>query len=162
MSTFKNNTGKLLILPGPTGGERFLADGDEFSDSNYYKRFCPDPLTLVADDGAPWVDGDPASGSVVKSHNLLVAAASTWTDNEVDYESLIGGPAHYIQIECTSGEVLVALNGNTGANDTFLLASGETQKFDSGDILVGKIQFDASYSGAAGGAVSIIATGKPS
>lgn len=160
MSTFINNTQQRLILPTPTGAQRILNPGDQFDGSNYYKRFVgSDGLTLATDDGATWAVGEPSAGSVKRTRTIVVDNASVYDDNQIDLVALIGAAAHYIQIECTAGEVLYRFNGDTNAEAGTILSNGETQTFERYDFLASSIEFDASYSGATGGTVTVTAIG---
>ena len=157
MSTFRNNTPNRLIIPTPKGAQRILDPGDQFNGSNYYKRFAD--LTVVVDDGAAWAVDEPSAGSVKRTRTLVVAAASTWGDNSIDFLTLIGAAAHYIQIEVISGEDRYRFNGDENAEAGTILANGESQSFERDDFLAESIQFDASYSGASGGTVIVTAIG---
>src|SRR5690606_14852280 len=132
MSTFKNNTQQRLIIPTPKGAQRILNPGDQFDGSNYYKRFVgSDGLTLVVDNGAAWAVDEPSAGAVKRTRTVVVSAASTYTDagNQIDFVELIGAPAHYIQLEVTSGEVRYRFNGDTDAEAGSILDANETQTF---------------------------------
>jgi hypothetical protein len=104
------------------------------------------------------VSGEPSSGSIKRTRTLVVAAASSWNDNSIDFIDLIGAPAHYIQIEVNSGEVRYRFNGDNNPDASTILSSNESQTFERDDFLAASIQFDASYSGA-GGTVTVTAIG---
>lgn len=159
MSTFKNNTPNRLILPTPKGAQRILNPGDTFEGSNYYKRFTD--LTVVSDDGSAWAVDEPSAGSVKRTRTVTVANGSTWAANAIDFLTLLGAPAHYIQIEVTSGEVQYRFNGDTHAEAGSILSNAESQTFERDDFLAESIEFDASYSGATGGTVVVTAIGDP-
>ena len=160
MSTFTNNTPNRLIIPTPKGAQRILDPGDSFQGSNYYKRFTD--LTVDTDDGSAWATDEPSSGSVKRTRTLVVDAASTWEDNSIDFNDLLGGPAHYVQIEVTSGEVQYRFNNDENAEAGTILGNNESQTFERDDFLADSIQFDASYSGASGGTVVVTVIGQPS
>jgi len=157
MSTFTNNTKSQLILPTPKGAQRILNPGDSFQASNYYKRFKD--LTVTVDDGAAWAVDEPSSGSIKRTRTVIVAAASVWADNSIDFVALLGAPAHYIQIEVSSGEVRYRFNNDADPEASSILANNESQTFERDDFLASSIQFDASYSGASGGTVTVTAIG---
>jgi hypothetical protein len=159
MSTFRNNTPNRLIIPTPKGAQRFLDPGDTFEGSNYYKRFTD--LTVVTDDGSAWAVDEPSAGSVKRTRTLVVQNGSSWADNSIDFLTLLGAPAHYIQIEVSAGEVQYRFNGDTNPEAGSILSNNESQTFERDDFLAESIQFDASYSGASGGTVVVTAIGDP-
>jgi len=159
MSTFRNNTPNRLIIPSLKGAQRILDPGDTFEGSNYYKRFTD--LTVVSDDGAAWAVGEPSAGSVKRTRTLVVAGASTWAANSIDFLTLLGAAAHFVQIEVTAGEVQYRFNNDEDAEAGTILSNGESQTFERDDFLAESIQFDASYSGASGGTVVVTAIGNP-
>lgn len=160
MSVFTNNTNAQIIVDGPTGKKYSLAPGDVLEGSNFFKRYVGTGLlTLTTDDGSVWVDGDAASGKVARSSSVSVGGSSGFDDNELDYEALIGGPASYLQITCESGAVQVRINED--ADSDFTMAANDIQRFDTGDLLVNKVQFSTDFSGGSAAVLSVIATGKP-
>lgn len=88
--------------------------------------------------------------------NTTVTAGTTYAANTIDIISLTGGkPAAYTQMTNSSGdEVNVKLNGRADA--IFVLAASSTQIFNAGDLLLDKIQFDNSESGAVTSVVTTI------
>ena len=142
-----------------------LKPDEQFSGSSFFKRFVdPMMLKLITDDGSVWPEswpiapGSEGAGAVSRSQEITVAAGTTWLDNDTDLDALIGGPAYYLDIE-TDQDIRVRINGDTGSD--FLLQSSSIRKFDRGDILISRIQFDNSSSGALTASVSLFAVGVP-
>jgi hypothetical protein len=163
MSIFTNETNAEIILDGPRGEKYFLKHGDVLEGSNFFKRYVqPRLLTLTVDDGSPWVDGESGSGKVLRSSSVTVLAETDFDDvgNEISYQSIIGGPASFVQISCQSGAAKVRINGDEQSD--FLIAADEVQIFDDGDMLIDTLQFSTDFSGGAQTVFAIIATGKPS
>lgn len=161
MSTFTNNTNAQIIVDGPTGKKYSLAPADTLEGSNFFKRYVGvGLLTLTTDDGSVWVDGDPASGKVLRTSNVTVGSASDFEDNILDYDALIGGPASYVQITCISGVARVRVNEDDDSD--FLMEANDIQRFDTGDLLVNKLQFSTDFSGGSAAVLTVLATGKPS
>jgi hypothetical protein len=160
MSVFSNNTQAEIIVEGPTGIKRVLSPGESFTGSNFYKRWvAANMLTLDEDDGSTWIDGDPASGKVLRTSNVVIGGASGFDDNELDYEALIGGPASFVQITCVSGTVTVRINEDS--NTDMVIEADVTQTFQQGDLFVSKIQFSTDFSGGSASTVVVLATGRP-
>jgi hypothetical protein len=137
-----------------------LADGDTFTDSNYFKRFCYPQVSLedailevVDDDGSVYSDV-PAENTFpvvwLPGTSGVLAAGDTYDDTNMalDIAETYGGYATFVQISNydSNDDCRVRLNGSTSAVLTVQNAS--TQVFDSGDIAITSIEFDNSASGA--------------
>jgi len=148
---------RSVYVMGPNRINRLLADGETFTDCNYWKRFAYPQVALqdaivevVTDDGS--VYSDVASENTFPVvENFAVLLNDTYEDQYLDILSDHGGYAVFTQItNQTSGEAIkVGLNGTVGDPAAiFDLAGGDTQIFNSGDLSIGLIAFDNSFSGA--------------
>lgn len=158
---FTTSVSRTINVTGPRRIQRQLKDGETFTDSNYWKRFAYPQLSLadafievVTDDGSVYSD--------VESENVypvvwapgtsgVVASGETYDDTNMalDIVATYGGPAMFVQIQNTdsSNAIKIKLNGSTSAILT--LQANSTQIFNSGDLVISKIEFDNSFSGAA-------------
>lgn len=158
---FTTSVSRTINVTGPRRIQRQLKDGETFTDSNYWKRFAYPQVSkedafieVVTDDGSVYSD--------VESENVypviwtpgasgLIASSKTYTDTNMslDIVATYGGPAVFVQIQNmdSSNAVKVKLNGSTSAILT--LQANSTQIFNSGDLVISKIEFDNSFSGAA-------------
>lgn len=157
---FTTSVSRTINVTGPKRIQRQLKDGETFTDSNYWKRFAYPQVALtdafievVTDDGSVYSD--------VESENVfpvvwtpgtsgLIASGKTYTDTNMslDIVATYGGPAMFVQIQNTDSNsaVKVKLNGSTNAIVT--LQANSTQIFNNSDLVVSKIEFDNSFSGA--------------
>ena len=160
---FATSKQRTVMVTGPNRIYRKLADGETFTDCNYWKQFAYPQCSLedafievVTDDGSVW--------SSVASENTypvvwlpggtedgVIAAGDDDSDTNMslDIVGTYGGPAVFVQIQNTdsSNSVQVILNGSADA--TFTLGAESTQIFNQGDLVVTSIAFDNSASGAA-------------
>jgi hypothetical protein len=162
---FSTSKQRSIYVQGPKGIHRKLKDGDTFTDSNYYMQFVY-PNCALEDAFLEVVTDDGSSYSDVEAENVyplvwlpgadgIIGAGDTSDDDnmELDIVGTYGAPAVFVQIQNTdSASVQVILNGSADA--TFTLDGSSTQIFNSGDIVVTKIGFDNSASGA--GAVDAV------
>jgi hypothetical protein len=152
---------RTIMVTGPNRIQRQLNDGDTFTDCNYWKQFAYPQTTLdkafitvVTDDGSVY--------STVASENVYPVVWTPGTDGVIgagdapedtnmslDIMSEYGGTAVFVQIQNTdsSDSVKVKLNGS--ANAIFTLAANSSQIFNHGDLVISKIEFDNTASGAA-------------
>lgn len=144
---------RTVYIMGPNKVNRKLADGEIFTDSNYYKRFCYPQvpysqaiLKCLVDDGSVYSD-DANANTYPKVYHLACAAESTYADNVADIATDTASYAVFVQITNThtSQPVNVKLNGVADAY--FTLAGGASQAFNEGDLQVTKIEVDNSASG---------------
>lgn len=158
---FTTSKQRSMYVAGPKGIRRQLVDGETFTDSNYWKQFAYPQLSLenafievVTDDGSvysdvesentymrvwlPGTDGSIAGGDAPEDTNMSLDIVDTY-----------GAPAVFVQIvnSDNSDSVRVKLNGSDDA--IFTLQANSSQIFNRGDIVVTKIEFDNSASGAA-------------
>jgi len=150
---------RTMYVTGPRLIWRKLFDGETFTDCNYWKRFAVPQAALedafievLVDDGAVFSDitlentfpvvfgGDSA---------YTVAAADTFATNSIDVIGSYGGFAKFVQIKnfgtaSPAQDIKVQLNGSTSA--VFMLAAGDTQIFNAGDLFVSKLAFEGGSS----------------
>lgn len=153
-----NSIQRTLYAPGPNNTFRKLVDGATFDDCNYWKKYAiPNVLPqyafieVVTDDGSPYVDGMDSTFPIV--YNLVVAPASTYAANVADILTDHGGYAKFVQVVVTNEDVNMRINGTAVIN----IPANTTQTFNSGDLLIGKLEFDNSDSGATTATVQILA-----
>lgn len=148
---FATSIQRTIYVTGPGKTYRKLADGETFTDCNYWKRFAyPNlPLTqafieVVTDDGSVYSDISEEN-TYPKVYDLSVAGASTYEDNVVDILGDTGGHAVFCQITNQDEQaVKVKVNGLA----IFDLPANADQIFNHGDLSVTKLEFDNSTSGA--------------
>lgn len=150
---------RTISVNGPNKVLRVLADGETFTDCNYWKQFAYPQVSLenafievVSDDGSVW--------SATSSENVfplvwlpgddgVVAAGAAPEDDNMSLDIVAehGGPALFVQIKNndSSDSIKVKLNGSTSA--VFTLDANSTQIFNHGDLVITEIAFDNSASG---------------
>lgn len=152
---------RTMMVTGPKGIQRQLADGEQFTDSNYWKQFAYPQVPLeqafinvITDDGSVYSDIPTENVYPVvwlPGTDGVIGAGDDETDTNMslDIVATYGAPAQFVQIQNTdsSDSVQVILNGSADA--TFTLDHSSTQIFNQGDLVVTKIEFDNSASGAA-------------
>ncbi len=150
---------RTMMITGPKNVQRQLKDGETFTDSNYYKRYAFQQVSLEeaileveTDDGSvfsdipsentfpvTWLPGANGDGDLVDG--------DTWTDTNMsrDIVAVHGGPAVFVQINNNDDTAYarVRLNGTA----IFSLAPNSSQIFNNGDLQVTKIEFDNTFSG---------------
>jgi len=160
---FAESIQRSIFVMGPGKSQRLLKDGQTFTDSNYWKRFAYPQVPLneafievVTDDGSVYNDQDGNAGNYPvtwlpgNAGDGIIVANSTYTSNgnSLDIVATYGSAAAFVMIENTdsANPVKVRLNGSASAVLTVEEAS--TKVFDNGDLVVTKIEFDNSASGA--------------
>lgn len=158
---FTTSVSRTINVTGPRRIQRQLKDGETFTDSNYWKRFAY-PQVSLADAFIEVVTDDGSTYSDVPSENVfpvvwapgtdgLIASGDTYTDTNMslDIVATYGGPAMFVQIQnLDSGNAIkVKLNGS--ANAIVTVQANSTQIFNNNDLVINKIEFDNSFSGAA-------------
>lgn len=144
---------RTVYVMGPHKINRKLKDGDTFTDSNYWKRYCATPtgplanenaiVSLVSDDGSVYDDNNPGASTYPKVYNVSVPGNSTVTSNNAlgnlaDILSDTGSYAVYAQLSLSTGtDVKVTMNGST----VFDLPSTLVQIFNPGDFQITKFEF---------------------
>lgn len=150
---------RTIYVAGPHRTYRQLFDGDQFTDCNYWKRFAYPQVPLdqafievVTDDGSVYSDFEDENTYALffgGDSAYTVEAADTFDDNEIDITGTYGGYAKFVQITNLGTtnpdqDIKIKLNGSTSAIMT--LAAGDTQVFNSGDLLVSKLAFEGGDS----------------
>lgn len=147
---------RTVYVMGPGKVNRKLKDGDTFTDSNYWKRYCATPVgpltpeqaivSIVTDDGSVYDDSNLAnSGQYTKVYNVSVPSASTFATNAVDgnYADVLrdtGSYATFAQLTLsTATDVKVKVNGD--ANAIFDITNTTVQIFNPGDISITLLEF---------------------
>lgn len=146
---------RKIFVAGPNGGIRQLADGETFTDCNYWKKFAfpnmPEEqafIVVVSDDGIPWTANGPNTYPLVSTGTIAPGGTEV-----VDYTLTDSGYAVFAQITNTGANTMnVSINGAVTA--TFPLSPGDTQVFNQGDFLIGALVF----SSAAGTTYQVIAS----
>lgn len=160
---FTTSKQRTIYATGPGRSYRKLADGETFTDSNYWKRFAYPQVPLdqafinvVTDDGSVYSDV-ASENTYPRVWDVLVQQGSDFEDNVVDILTDTGTHAVFVQIE-NQGAVAVRVRLNASATAVFDLAAGDTQVFDQGDMSITKIEFINAVSGGAQADVQVIAS----
>lgn len=126
---------------------RLMSDGQTFTDCNYWKRFSYPTLpldqafiTVLSDDGSVYSD-IPEENTFPIAGTYILGSTYT-TPNTINFLTLYGSPATFLQIGVTGATATVQLNGNSSCQ--FTIASGVTQVFNSGDLAITEIQMKGS------------------
>ena len=156
---------RTVELNGPNGVRRVHADGETFTESNYYKKYLaiseggtmPEDaayLTLVTDDGTVWDDFSTVANKFTIVRHLTVDGGTTYTDdgNEIDIATLYGGYASFVQIT-TDEDIHIEINGSSDA--VYNLTAGSLT-FNEGEIAATLLRFDNSDSGATAATVQVM------
>jgi hypothetical protein len=148
---FVTSIQRTIYVTGPNKIYRKLADGDTFTDCNYWKKFAYPQvpydqafIEVVTDDGSIYSD-IPEENNFPTVYDLSVNDGSAFAANEADIVGDYGYPANFVQInsiDASGGDIRVKLNGLAGA--IFDLKAGDTQVFNYGDLAVTKLNFDNS------------------
>jgi hypothetical protein len=158
---FTTSVSRTINVTGPRRIQRQLKDGETFTDSNYWKRFAY-PQVSLADAFIEVVTDDGSVYSDVESENVypvvwapgtdgVVASGETYDDTNMalDIVATYGGPAMFVQIQNTDSSNAIKIKLNGSADAILTLQANSTQIFNSGDLVISKIEFDNSFSGAA-------------
>lgn len=160
-SAFAISKQRQIWVAGPKGRYRLLTDGQTFTDCNYWKRFAYPQvdwdvafIEVVTDDGSVYSDVEEENTFAVGA--TLTMANDYSVANTVDFVTLYGQPAKFLQVQNLSGSNTLTgeLNGDT--NVTFTLAANATQIFNQGDLAITKVRLK----GTAGQTASYIAAVK--
>jgi hypothetical protein len=152
---------RTVYIMGPNKMNRKLKDGDTFTDSNYYKRFCYPTATLedaileiLVDDSAPYSDTNPEDNVFPYSwKDYSLVGGTTYAANTIDILGTTGGNAIFTQVTAT---VNCKMKINGSANAIIDLLANTTQIFNPGDLTISQLAFDNSVSGASTGLVDIL------
>lgn len=160
----QNSTSKqrTVYIMGPNRVNRLLNDGDTFTDSNYFKRYCYPQTSLeqailevVTDDGSVYSDVD-AENTFPVVRLIAATGGSSWDDNQIDIVGTYGGHAVFAQLTNmgSNGTIRVRLNGLATA--IFDISQGDTQVFNAGDLSLSMIEFENTVSGSATVEIQVI------
>ena len=142
---------RTMFCAGPNRIYRELFDGQVFTDCNYWKRFAYPQVSqevafieVLTDDGSIYSD-IPGENTFPKVfYPYAVAIADTFATNFIDILGTYGAAATFVQITnlgtAATQDITVQLNGDVGA--VMLLAFGDTQVFNAGDLAITKLGFD--------------------
>lgn len=144
---------RTAYIMGPNRINRKLTDGQQFTDCNYYKRYCAAPvgpltpdtaiLTIVTDDGSVWIDGQ--TSTFPRVYDVTVPDNTTFAQNTalaIKVLSDNGGPAVFTQITVSGTSVQVRLNGLATAVQT--IGTSAVQIYDKNDLQITLIEFQNS------------------
>jgi hypothetical protein len=152
---FETSIQRTMYVAGPRRIYRKLADGETFTDCNYWKRFAVPQVSadiafieVVTDDGSIYSDVEEEN-TYPRTYSVTVLSTDTFDDNFIDILGDLGGAATFVQLtnQGTSSpdeDVTIELNGSADA--TFTLAAGDTQVFNGGDLAITALAFDGGAS----------------
>lgn len=158
---FTTSKQRSVYVMGPKKINRLLRDGDTFTDCNYWKQFAYPQTTyekafiqVLSDDGSVYSDVEEENNFGVGEQFTLTTSLA---DSVIDFVNTYGGPAKFLQVTNTHGSYTLTgeLNGNT--NLTFTLAAGQSQIFNSGDLMITYLRLKSS---SASGTCFVIASVK--
>lgn len=141
---------RTMWCAGPNRIYRELADGAVFTDCNYWKQFAypqmPQDVAFIevlVDDGSVYSSIPGENTFPVSFYPYTVHAVDTFATNFIDIVGTYGGVAQFVQITnlgtVANQDITMELNGNVGA--VMLLAHGDTQIFNAGDLALSAIAF---------------------
>ena len=146
---FVTSIQRTVYVTGPKKIYRKLADGETFTDCNYWKKFAYPQVSydqafieVVTDDGSIYSEIEEEN-NYPSVYTISVNDGTAFAANEADIVGDYGSPANFVQINSTDasgGDIRVKLNGLAGA--IFDLKAGDTQVFNYGDLAVTKLNFD--------------------
>lgn len=142
---------RTMFCTGPNRIYRELFDGQVFTDCNYWKRFAypqvPQEtafIEVLSDDGSIYSDIPGENTFPTVFYPYAVVVADTFATNFIDIIGTYGAAATFVQITnlgtLATQDITVQLNGSVSA--VMLLAAGDTQVFNAGDLAVTKLAFD--------------------
>lgn len=177
MSTFKNISPGVLYLQGylrqangvlGSGAVSYIAIGETFTGSNYYKRFTYDGLIaagytsavaaeeaileVVTDDGSVFSDSAATATVPYVYHESLTAGSSAVLNFATD----LGGPAYFMTLE-SDQDIYCYLNGSATARIN--VEGGSQVSFSNGELLLNSITIANTISGASTATVQVIVGG---
>ena len=75
-----------------------------------------------------------------RTYSLMIAAKSSWADNTIAIKDDCGRSASFTQIS-NAGSGLVTVRLNQDDHACFVLEAGSVQVFNSGDLILDRIEF---------------------
>lgn len=151
---------RTIFVAGPHQIYRELADGQTFTDCNYWKRFAFPQVPLdqafievVTDDGSIWSDFDDENNFPLTfggDTDYDVLTTDTFATNVIDILGTYGSFATFVQITnngtvSPNQDIKIKMNGS--ANAIMSLAAGDTQVFNAGDLKVSALAFQLGGGG---------------
>jgi hypothetical protein len=162
---FATSIQRTVYVAGPGKTYRKLADGETFTDCNYWKRFAYPQVPLneafievVSDDGSAYSD-DASAMNFPKVYNMLIPQGTAYEDNVVDILGDTGGYAVFVQI-ANQGSSAVRCRINGVVDAVIDIGGSETQVFNSGDLSVSKLEFMNNVSGGTTADVQVLVSVK--
>ena len=160
-SQFSTSVQRTIFVQGPWRKYRKLFDGEEFVDCNYWKQFAYPQvgedqafIEVISDDGSIYSE-NPAENNFPSVYTLTVSPSSAYEDNVIDIAGDTGAFSNFVQItNFGDNQINIKLNGLDSA--IFVLGQQETQVFNSGDLLVTKLEFTNTISGAVDADVQVL------
>ena len=160
-SQFSTSVQRTIFVQGPGRKYRKLFDGEEFVDCNYWKQFAYPQvgedqafIEVVSDDGSVYSE-NPAENNFPSVYTLTVSPSSAYEDNVIDISGDTGSFSNFVQItNFGENQINIRINGLESA--IFVLGQSETQVFNSGDLLVTKLEFTNTISGAIDADVQVL------
>ena len=160
-SQFSTSVQRTIFVQGPGRKYRKLFDGEEFVDCNYWKQFAYPQvgedqafIEVISDDGSIYSE-NPAENNFPSVYTLTVSPSSAYEDNVIDIAGDTGAFSNFVQItNFGDNQINIKLNGLDSA--IFVLGQQETQVFNSGDLLVTKLEFTNTISGAVDADVHVL------
>ena len=160
-SQFSTSVQRTIFVQGPGRKYRKLFDGEEFVDCNYWKQFAYPQvgedqafIEVISDDGSIYSE-NPAENNFPSVYTLTVSPSSAYGDNVIDIAGDTGAFSNFVQItNFGDNQINIKLNGLDSA--IFVLGQQETQVFNSGDLLVTKLEFTNTISGAVDADVQVL------
>jgi len=160
-SQFSTSVQRTIFVQGPGRKYRKLFDGQTFIDCNYWKQFAYPQvgedqafIEVVSDDGSVYSE-NPAENNFPSVYTLTVSPSSAYEDNIIDISGDTGSFSNFVQItNFGENQINIRLNGLDSA--VFVLGQSETQVFNSGDLLITKLEFTNTISGAVDADVQVL------
>ena len=160
-SQFSTSVQRTIFVQGPGRKYRTLFEGEEFVDCNYWKQFAYPQvgedqafIEVISDDGSIYSE-NPAENNFPSVYTLTVSPSSAYEDNVIDIAGDTGAFSNFVQItNFGDNQINIKLNGLDSA--IFVLGQQETQVFNSGDLLVTKLEFTNTISGAVDADVQVL------
>ena len=158
---FSTSVQRTIFVQGPGKKYRKLFDGEQFVDCNYWKKFAYPQIEqeqafieVVSDDGSIYSE-NPAENNFPSVYTLTVSPSTAFEDNVVDIAGDTDSFSNFVQISnLGSNQINIRLNGLESA--IFTLGQDQTQVFNSGDLLITKLEFTNTISGAVDADVQVL------
>lgn len=137
---------RSVYVAGPNRVYRKLKDGEEFFDSNYWKRYAYPQMPLeeaflevLEDDGSVYSDYTQNNNSP-RVYLFNLAPNTDFASNVLDIQAQENGFATFVQIT-NNGSESINVRMNADNNAVFILKANETQIFSQGELNLNKLEF---------------------